>query len=430
LKRIFSFAAACAVAALPAFGQDCKPVPRPPLEAAASNEMRVVAESYDRLAKVVASPPPLFLCESKILNAVTRPGQIVISAGLVRALHSDPDAVAAVLSHELGHVIQNHIWKRGVEIDNALADASREWGRRVDAGADRRAAAISVLTSTIKRVAEFSKTEEREADDTGFSISVKAGFDPNGARRVFATLMESGQPALASYFDMHPGLAERLDYSVRLADNESYRRRAAESLVKGDAKELFKVVAEWRTAMPDSGAAAYYLGAWALMTHSPPEFASQAFEDAVSNFEGEGLSQASQMYQDESQMALVSLCVSLYREDRKVETLACLQRLRDPKQVEFFRQVTGWNDFILVGPVPERQRTRRVLSGASDGDSAVLTNCSHIAKANGLKAVKPWKGLRAESRGEESDVTMVCSPDFCDCWPKEETGTNTAAPAR
>jgi hypothetical protein len=137
-----------------------------------------------------------------------------------------------------------------------------------------------------------------------------------------------------------------------------------------------------------------------------------ALEDAVLNFDGDGLSAAGQSHQVERSAATLALCVALYNEGRKQNALSCARRLY-PEDVEQFKKITGWENIILVGPRNER---RVNLYGARSESTVTLMDCKRDAQTAGLQPVRSWKGMRAAKPGAPEAVeAQVCSPDMCNC---------------
>jgi hypothetical protein len=261
------------------------------------------------------------------------------------------------------------------------------------------------------RVTAFSRAAEREADDQGFALTQVAGFDPAGARRFFERMAKAtGGEEQKGWFATHPGWQERITYSQRLEVNESFRR-LAELHVK-DPVELRRIVVEWERAMPGSGAAAYYRS-WVLsQSKQEPHVVSGALEDAVLNFDGEGLSAAGQSHQVERSAATLALCVALYKEGRKQNAVSCVRRL-DSEDVEQFKKITGWDGIILVGPRRERPGN---LYGSRSDSTITLMNCKKDAEVAGLQPVRSWKGMRPAKPGAPEEMqAQVCSPDMCNC---------------
>jgi hypothetical protein len=212
------------------------------------------------------------------------------------------------------------------------------------------------------------------------------------------------------WFASHPGWKERVDYSSRLETNESFRRLA--ELHRNDPAELRRIVTEWDRAMPGSGAAAFYKSWMLAQSKQPPGVVSGALEEAVLNFDGDGLSAAGQSHQAEKSAATLALCVSLFNEGRKENALNCVRRL-DGDDVEEFKRVTGWDNIIVVGP---RNAPRGSLYGSRADNTITLMNCRKDAEVAGLQPVRSWKGMRPPRAGApEVTQAQVCSPDLCNC---------------
>jgi len=260
------------------------------------------------------------------------------------------------------------------------------------------------------RVTDFSRAAEREADDQGFALTQVAGFDPSGARRFFERMEKLQGAEQKGWFATHPGWKERVAYSTTLETNESFRRLA--ELHRKDTKELRRIVGEWERAMPGSGAAAYYRSWMLAQSNQPPAVVATALEDAVLNFDGDGLSAAGQSHQPERTAATLALCVALFNEGRKQNAFSCARRLY-PDDLEEFKKITGWDNLIMVGP---RQERRGSLYGARSEGTVTLMNCKRDAEGAGLQPVRSWKGMRAARPGApETLEAQVCSPDLCNC---------------
>lgn len=95
--------------------------------------------------------------------------EIYVYTGLLKFVENDAE-LAAVISHEIGHIVNNHVAKQNVintvtstAIYNANIDS------RLKAGAN-----IANNMSMLK----MSRTEEYEADITGADLMTKAGYNP------------------------------------------------------------------------------------------------------------------------------------------------------------------------------------------------------------------------------------------------------------
>ncbi len=358
---------------------------------------------------------PFLICRSNEPNAaaIEFGGKrvILITTALLDLAQGDVDEVAAVLGHEFGHLLHKHIYKKREQALRTLESAKREAGNMVRGGVAVPDAIDAAKDLLKDRVTAFSRAAEREADDQGFALTQVAGFDAAGSRRFFERMAKAaGDEQRGGWFATHPGWTERITYSARLEVNESFRR-LAELHVK-DPVELRRIVVEWDRAMPGSGAAAYYRS-WVLtQTKQSLDVVSGALEDAVLNFDGEGLSAAGQSHQVERSAATLALCVALFNEGRKQNAVSCVRRL-DNDDVEQFRKITGWDGIILVGP--RRERPGSLYGSRSDG-TITLMNCKKDAEVAGLQPVRSWKGMRPAKPGApEVMEAQVCSPDMCNC---------------
>jgi Zn-dependent protease with chaperone function len=168
-------------------------------------------------------------------NAFALPGgQIFVTRGMVE-LGLDDDMLAALLGHEIGHVALDHHMKmqRRATLMNLLGQAllvgviigadDSPRSRADDPGArwdpDVRnqrgetiqgAAATSLIISELL-LRSFSREHEDQSDAEGQRWAAAAGFDPQGANRLFA-LMQSRLPQSKKYgyWRTHPFFDERV----------------------------------------------------------------------------------------------------------------------------------------------------------------------------------------------------------------------------
>jgi hypothetical protein len=117
-------------------------------------------------------------------------GQIVFDLQFVMALKSS-EQVAAVLAHELAHVVMNH---------GAKADEVRLWTSTMPIPEPPAAGAPAAVVKAWR--AEFTQWTEREADEVGYDMYREAGL-PRAAYRqmitsIFALESPPGDAALAA----------------------------------------------------------------------------------------------------------------------------------------------------------------------------------------------------------------------------------------
>lgn len=174
------------------------------------------------------------------INAFAAPGGYVfLTAGLLGRLQNEAE-LAAVLAHEIGHVVEKHhlnaIQREAPAniLGNVLSMAadneenSAEWQFVIDAGSDLFSKGLS-------------REDELDADRAGVVILTRAGYDPYGLPAVLQKLggVNPDDTTLALMTKTHPAPDERLlvllaamgDRLDRFADQpqvaERFRKRVA-----------------------------------------------------------------------------------------------------------------------------------------------------------------------------------------------------------
>ena len=148
--------------------------------------------------------------ESDQINAFAAPGgYIYFYTGLLREM-KDESEMAAVMAHEISHVVARHSVKRiqavlGVAAAYQLAFGSEGASEIVDA-------AINIGMGLA--FSSYSRENEREADQYGLHYLVKAGYDPRGALGMYETLARLGGGGASNVFEQlsstHPETKERI----------------------------------------------------------------------------------------------------------------------------------------------------------------------------------------------------------------------------
>jgi hypothetical protein len=420
-------AAAAVLAASPAwsFGESCVAAKsiagkRPDFAGLSAADIETVVDVHRRIAEAANVEAELFICMNRQINAFATYHQgrarILVNAGLVRLADGDRHELAAVLGHEIGHIRMRHAQARANAARESLERARREATQLVRRGVDQATAVQHATNGFVADFTQFSQAAEREADDAGFKYLMLAGFKASGQRELAEKMLKAAGARERAYFSTHPGWAERAGYSGILQKNEEFRAEAEALAQAKRYKALSALVARWTREVPQSGAAAFYRGIERWVAAQSGEDVSAAFEEAVAFFDGDGLSRLAQEYQPEMREATVALCVSLYREGRKVHALHCLDRLGERRDIEAFKRLTGWSDFILVAR--PAALPRGALHSGRGGDGAiVISNCAHVVDAAGLRGVRPWAGARTGEARQASAAAMACSPNLCNCEP-------------
>ena len=108
-------------------------------------------------------------------------GEIFISRGLI-AMSNDPAEIAAVMAHELAHVILRHRQQRDVAAQQ-VSQQIKDMEPLLQSQALERIEARGRMT-----LASFSRAQESEADITGVRLMAQAGYDPFAAAHILKTL--------------------------------------------------------------------------------------------------------------------------------------------------------------------------------------------------------------------------------------------------
>jgi len=207
-------------------------------------------------------PFRFYVINDEILNAFAGPGgHIFIFSGLVMDMDR-VDELAAVLCHEMGHVAARHISAR-IEQNKMIALATL-LGMLAGALVGGKAAGAIMtgsMAAGIQKQLNYSRNDERQADQLGFKYMEASGFDPGGMVDLLQRLERAqyaGPDAVPSYLLTHPGGSERIantqvmlsEYVPRPESPETERYRKlfpflkallrAISMAPQDAERLFE----------------------------------------------------------------------------------------------------------------------------------------------------------------------------------------------
>jgi predicted Zn-dependent protease len=159
-------------------------------------------------------PFEFYVVKDNTLNAFAGPGGYVfVYTGLIDPMDS-VEELAAVMSHEIGHVSARHIAKR-IEQNKAMTIAvlAGMLAGALMGGKAGGAIATGTMAAGIQKQLSYSREDERQADTLGFKYMAESRFNPAGMTTVLKKLERlspGGIDALPPYLLTHPGGPERV----------------------------------------------------------------------------------------------------------------------------------------------------------------------------------------------------------------------------
>lgn len=171
-----------------------------------------VREVVCRLAGPYCADIRIYIVETPYFNASMAPnGTMQVWTGLLLRAQNEAQ-LAYVLGHEIGHFQRRHsiqIWR-----DIRSKSDSLVFFRVLTAAAGAGFVGDLAQLAALASIYAFSRDNEREADDVGFELIAKAGYNPHEAARIWEGLLKEqaaspkGKPSI--FFATHPPTEERI----------------------------------------------------------------------------------------------------------------------------------------------------------------------------------------------------------------------------
>ena len=146
-------------------------------------------------------------------NAFALPGgKVGVYTGIFQVAKNQ-DELAAVLAHEIGHVVSRHHEERitrqketqaGLNLVGALL------GSRYGQGAADMTSQVGGLAAQGLFVLPMSRTQESEADVVGQQLMARAGFDPREAVNLWQNMIAAGGSRPPEWLSTHPDPQSRM----------------------------------------------------------------------------------------------------------------------------------------------------------------------------------------------------------------------------
>jgi predicted Zn-dependent protease len=164
-------------------------------------------------------------------NAFALPGgKIGVNTGLLQVARSQSQ-LAAVLGHEVVHVIEGHANER-VSAEFAKNSALQVASVAADATSPGFGQMVGLLGAGVQVgvMLPFGRTQEREADLIGLDLMASAGFDPRESVSLWKNMAKAGGSQPPEFLSTHPShntriraLEERIPSAMSLYEDAKSR---------------------------------------------------------------------------------------------------------------------------------------------------------------------------------------------------------------
>jgi predicted Zn-dependent protease len=172
-----------------------------------------VARAITRSIKSSKQPEwEVVVFDDKSANAFALPGgKIGVHTGLL-AVATDQNQLAAVIGHEVGHVLAQHGNER-MSIEFASQTSQQLLGAMMEEGAQKGMLMGALgLGAQVGVQLPFSRSHESEADLMGLQLMADAGFDPQASVQLWKNMSANQKGAPPEFLSTHPSHATRISH--------------------------------------------------------------------------------------------------------------------------------------------------------------------------------------------------------------------------
>ncbi len=166
----------------------------------------------------------VIIIKNPLLNAFAYPnGVIYVHTGILAKMENE-DQLAALLGHEMTHVINRHGARNSRSVKNKSATFAGLQVAAIPFGVYGDIVSILGNLGAMAAVTGYSRDLEREADILGYSMMVNAGYDPYEAPKLFEHLkrdIEEQDIKEPFFFGSHPRLEERINSYHQLLEERN-----------------------------------------------------------------------------------------------------------------------------------------------------------------------------------------------------------------
>ncbi|MDO9104840.1 MAG: M48 family metallopeptidase [Methylovulum sp.] len=173
---------------------------------------------YNRLAHCIANAITqqtggkweVVVFQDKSFNAFALPGnKIGVYSGLIQMVGGNQNQLAAVIGHEVGHVLAKHSNERASQ--QMAVQQGMGIIQQTALGQNPTTLGLLGLGAQYGVLMPFSRTQESEADMIGLDLMAKSGFDPRQSIGLWQKMEQASQGRQpAEFMSTHPSHATRI----------------------------------------------------------------------------------------------------------------------------------------------------------------------------------------------------------------------------
>jgi len=199
-------------------------------------------------------PFHFYIIKDNSLNAFAAPGgHIFVFSGLIEAM-DNIDELAAVICHEIGHISARHLSKR-IEQSKyiGLATLAGILAGMLLGGEAAGALITGSLAVGMQARLNYSREDERQADQLSYKYMEPAGFDPGGMIRALNKITKGswlGTDKIPAYLLTHPTGPERMANLEAMLSRYTPRSLSKEAALLKGRFPVFKTVVGASTLDP------------------------------------------------------------------------------------------------------------------------------------------------------------------------------------
>jgi Zn-dependent protease with chaperone function len=148
------------------------------------------------------------------INAFALPGGVIrVTDKLLKTLNLTPMELAALLGHEMGHVIHRHSQRQMIkkQLTTTVFSAMIDDKENQDESFGEAVAAMLLKGAAWLGQQRFSRQDEYQADEMAWDLLLEADMDPRSVHRMLQKLWDvSGGSGKTSWESTHPGTEDRI----------------------------------------------------------------------------------------------------------------------------------------------------------------------------------------------------------------------------